>query len=135
VDAKLEHVSNSCRALLIERHKTMASALHRICNEAGLAASTEVQCIPGSTNVPADLYIYSSASDTKPIALDVGIISPQYNSWSAGQGYTMHRMEEVKLRKYGDVCGKYLWLSGYEGALLCVILGIVPVQAIGLSSP
>ena len=80
----------------------MASALHRVCNEAGLAASTEVQCIPGSTNVPADLYIYSSASDTKPTAVDVGVISPQYNSWSAEQGYTMHRMEEVKLRKYAD---------------------------------
>ena len=101
VDTNLLHVTNSCKALLVERHKTLASALHRICNEAGRAASTEVQCIPGSNSVPADLYIYPNAPDAKPIAIDVQVVSPAADTpWSAEPGRAVHQGGRKKNRKF-----------------------------------
>ncbi|MEZ0274116.1 MAG: hypothetical protein ACAH88_04375 [Roseimicrobium sp.] len=102
VDSKLSHVTNSCKALLTERHKTLASALQRICNEAGRATSTEVQCIPGSLSVPADVYIYINAPNTKPIAVDVAVVSPAGDSWSAKPGQAVGSEEERKLRNFAE---------------------------------
>jgi hypothetical protein len=103
VDAKLEHVTVSCKAFLSERHKTLAAALHRICNEAGLAASTEVQCIPGSLKIPADLYIYGAPPFVKPTAIDVGVTAVTHQaSWGSEHGSNIRNLEGSKMNKYAN---------------------------------
>jgi hypothetical protein len=103
VDAKLEHVTVTCKAFLTERHKTLAAALHRICNEAGLAASTEVQCIPGSLKIPADLYIYGAAPNVKPTAIDVGVTAVTHQaSWGSEHGSNIRNVERTKMNKYAN---------------------------------
>lgn len=91
------------QSLLTERHQTLASALRRVCNEAGRAAATEVQCIPGSRNVHADLYIYASGADSKPIAVDVQVVSPSaYPSWSGKPGLAVQSGGKRKKKNFAE---------------------------------
>ena len=50
----------------------------------------------------AQLGVVGFSTFKKPTAVDVGVTSPYCNSWSAEHGYTIHRLEEFKLRKYAD---------------------------------
>ena len=42
---------------------------------AGVECMTEIQCIPGSSDVPADIYIYNGPEGV-PVAVDTCVATP-----------------------------------------------------------
>ena len=74
-DPFLYHSTDLCRTTFIQRHNMLANRLKALCFRAGIQSVSEVQCIPGSRDVPADLYIHSGPKDI-PLAVDLAVVSP-----------------------------------------------------------
>jgi hypothetical protein len=74
-DRCLHHASDVCPAIFTHRHNSLAEAVKTLCKAAGISYMAEVACIPGSTDVPADIYIHQGPSGT-PLAVDVSVVSP-----------------------------------------------------------
>jgi len=64
-----------CKNSFAQRHNSLAAELRQICNMAGVECMTEVQCIPGSTDVPADIYIHNGPGGV-PLAVDTSVATP-----------------------------------------------------------
>jgi hypothetical protein len=82
----------------------VANTLKRL-RLAGKQCLSEVQCIPGSTDVPADLYICDGPNGT-PLAVDVTVVSPVGEmatnalTLTSKAGTYLARVETRKMRKY-----------------------------------
>jgi hypothetical protein len=104
-DPRLHHATDLCRTAFTHRHNTVANALKRLCRWAGKQCLSEVQCIPGSQDVPADLYICDGPNGI-PLAVDVAVVSPvcamATNSLmlTSKAGAYLTRQETKKLKKY-----------------------------------
>jgi hypothetical protein len=75
VDGFLSHATEFCKNSFAQRHNSLAAELRQICNMAGVECMTEVQCIPGSTDVPADIYIHNGPGGV-PLAVDTSVATP-----------------------------------------------------------
>ena len=58
-------------------------------------------CIPGSRNIPADLYVPRAGPDARPVAVDVAVVTP-VPSWKPKPGHTLRDMESLKVGKYAN---------------------------------
>jgi hypothetical protein len=74
-DAHLHHSTEHCNTMFAHRHNVLAHTLRRLCNRSGIQSLAEVACLPGSSEVPADVYIHMGPQDI-PVAVDVSIASP-----------------------------------------------------------
>ncbi len=74
-DRYLHHASDMCLATFTHRHNSLAEAVKILCKTAGISCMAEVACVPGSTDVPADIYVHQGPSGT-PLAVDVSVVSP-----------------------------------------------------------
>jgi hypothetical protein len=104
-DARLYHATDLCRSAFTHRHNTVANALKRLLRWSGKQCLSEVQCIPGSTDVPADLYVCEGPNGV-PLAVDVTVVSPVCDMASSAltltskAGAYLARAETKKMRKY-----------------------------------
>jgi hypothetical protein len=78
-DPFMHHATDLCKSGFIHRHNAVANDLKHLCTMAGIQSQSEVQCIPGSLDVPADLYIHHGPDGT-PVAIDMAVGSPVCDS-------------------------------------------------------
>ncbi len=103
----MHHATDLCRTAFVHRNNTVANELKSLCCFAGLQYQSEVQCIPGSLDVPADLYICKGPGGI-PIAVDVTVGSPVCDSATKAltviskAGSYLSRKETDKLYKYKE---------------------------------
>jgi hypothetical protein len=104
-DVRLYHATDLCRTGFTHRHNTVANTLKGLLHWAGKQCLSEVQCIPGSQDVPADLYICDGPNGI-PVAVDVAVVSPICEEatstlmLTSKAGAYLSRQETKKNRKY-----------------------------------
>jgi len=102
-DPFLRHATEACRSIFVQRHNSVATTVKSLCKMAGIDYMSEVACIPGSNNVPADIYI-SEGPNEVPLAVDVAVVSPlahsRMGSPDAPVGSSTAAQESVKIARY-----------------------------------
>jgi hypothetical protein len=92
------------------RHNFLRDALATELCSLGFPNRTEV-CLPGSTLVPADIFIPHLAEDS-PTAVDVSVVHPLLPSTSQATvtaGMSAEARAEAKVKSYGEVCRLRSW--------------------------
>jgi hypothetical protein len=104
-DPRLYHATDLCRTAFVHRHNTLSDCLKRLCRRADIACLSEVACIPGSNEVPADLYIHVGPNGV-PLAVDVSITTPLHGldrQPKSAPGVNLSKREREKVHMYGDL--------------------------------
>jgi len=108
LDPFLRH-TDLCRLSFYPRHHGLVSAFRRLASWAGIPSLAEIQCFPGSSEVPADIFFEDSSG--KSWAVDVSVTSPHrakapdqnQGALISGQaGATIAKVEASKLAKYAS---------------------------------
>ncbi len=104
-DPRLIHATDLCKANHWHRHNTVAEAVKKMCKAAGIDHMSEVACIPGSNDVPADIYIHQGPSDT-PVAVDMSVVTPlamgRMGTFATKAGTCTATREAEKFAKYRE---------------------------------
>jgi hypothetical protein len=104
-DPSMHHATDLCKSGFIHRHNAVANDLKQLCAMAGVQSQSEVQCIPGSLDVPADLYIHNGPGNI-PVAVDMAVGSPvcdsatQHMTTMSKAGAFLKGKEQQKTWKY-----------------------------------